>query len=283
MKSWAAAARGGVFDLGVGGAGAAEADVLARRGGEDHRLLRDEGELAAQIGAAEVAQIDAVEADCARGRIEETHEQLEDRGLAGAGGSDEGDGLAGADVEIEFGERGDLGAGRVVEGDAFEGQFAAHRDRQRAGGFGFGDAVGRFDELDHALRGAGGALQLTPDLGERGDGARDEHGVDHELHQFARGHHAGAHVAGPYPEHADDGGEDEEDHDGGHDRTDPDAAAGDLEGLFGDIAEAEAAGVLVGVGLDGLGGEQGLGGLGAGFRRCGPGFRATGRAACGRG
>ena len=49
----------------------------------------------------EVADVDAVDADRAGGRVEEPRHQVDQRGLAGAGRADHGDGLAGPDAGSE--------------------------------------------------------------------------------------------------------------------------------------------------------------------------------------
>ena len=97
------------LDLGVARLRPAEADVLARRGGEDHRLLRHQRELPPQVGARHLAQVDAVERDPARVRVEEAHQELEDRGLARARRPDQRHRLARRDPQVEAVERRRLG------------------------------------------------------------------------------------------------------------------------------------------------------------------------------
>ena len=72
------------FDLGVGGVGFAEADVLGDGAGKDRRLLLDIGEAAAKIGWRDVADIDAIDEDAAAADVVEALGQREDRALAGA-------------------------------------------------------------------------------------------------------------------------------------------------------------------------------------------------------
>jgi hypothetical protein len=67
---------------GIAGVRPAVADVLGHRGGEQHRLLRHDRERATQIGEAQVADVDAIDADRSRFGIVEAQQQIEDRGLA---------------------------------------------------------------------------------------------------------------------------------------------------------------------------------------------------------
>ena len=62
----------------------AVAQIVARRGGEDDRLLRHEGDPRAHVGRIGLAQVDAVEPDRADLRIVEALGELEQGRLAGA-------------------------------------------------------------------------------------------------------------------------------------------------------------------------------------------------------
>ncbi len=62
--------------------------------------------------------------------IVEAHQQLDDRGLAGAGRADDGDGLAGRDLQIEIVERLRLRPRRIMEGDVVEFDAPGQRPRQ---------------------------------------------------------------------------------------------------------------------------------------------------------
>ena len=78
----------------------AEADVVGDRAREQEAVLRDHDDRAgAARDSATVAQVDAVQAHRAGGRVVEARDQLRDRRLARAGRADERDGLAGRDVE----------------------------------------------------------------------------------------------------------------------------------------------------------------------------------------
>ena len=93
---------GSLDDLLIGGAGAAEGDVFADGSGEEGRLLEDDADLAAQGLQGGAADVDAVDQDAAGGRVVEAREQVDDGGFAGAGGAEQGDHLAGLDVEVDI-------------------------------------------------------------------------------------------------------------------------------------------------------------------------------------
>jgi hypothetical protein len=57
---------GGGLDLFIGGIGAAEADVLPRRGGEDHRVLRHQRHGAAETSRSIIASGPPVQQDAPR-------------------------------------------------------------------------------------------------------------------------------------------------------------------------------------------------------------------------
>jgi hypothetical protein len=107
----------------------AVADVLGRRGGEDHRVLRHQGDLAAQGQRVELAQVDAVEGDTALLRVVEAQQQLQHAALAGARGADQGHRLARAQLEGDAVERRLPGARGIVEAHALQRHGAAHRRR----------------------------------------------------------------------------------------------------------------------------------------------------------
>jgi predicted amidohydrolase len=83
----------------VGGAEAAIGDVLADRAAEQEDVLLHDADLAAQRGERHVPDIDAVDGDRAGADLVEARQQRADGGLAGAGRTDEGDGLAGVMVQ----------------------------------------------------------------------------------------------------------------------------------------------------------------------------------------
>src|SRR2546421_327421 len=96
--------RGGVAEVGGAGGGlglAAVGDVVPDGAGEEPGVLEDHAVAAAYVVAGEVAVVGAVEEDAAAVDFVEPHEQVDQGGLAGSGGPDDGDGLAGGGVEGE--------------------------------------------------------------------------------------------------------------------------------------------------------------------------------------
>src|SRR5215218_7663464 len=63
-------------------------EVLPQRAGEDVRLLRDQAEQPGQIPGTDVTDVHAAEPDTAPLRWQQADEQVSQRGLAGAAGSD---------------------------------------------------------------------------------------------------------------------------------------------------------------------------------------------------
>ena len=129
MKSCGVGGARRVADLLPGGVEPAVADVLLDRPREEQRLLEDDADLLPQRLELEVAEVDAVDHDAARSRIVEADEQAHQGALAGAGGADDGDPLAGARLEGDVVER--VVAARVGEVDVPDGDAALARGRAR--------------------------------------------------------------------------------------------------------------------------------------------------------
>ena len=112
---------GGGAHLGVGGIGPAIADVVPGVGGEDHRILRHHARCAARSSRADRQRSASTPSTDAAGlRIVEAQQQLEHRGLAGAGGADQRHRLAGFTAQRESPQRRLRRARRIVEGDVVE-------------------------------------------------------------------------------------------------------------------------------------------------------------------
>ena len=184
--------RGGAgrrLDLGVAGLRPAEADVLARRGGEDHRLLRHQRDCAAQVGARQLAQVDAVERR--RGR------RPGRRSAAAAGrswscrrrtGRPAPRSRPGAMRRLRSSSAGVVRPRRIVEGDALEGDRAPASAPAAAPGL---RRVARSGRRRGAARPC--ARWRRPRAAARPRSRRapptdagDHHRVDHELDQLAR-------------------------------------------------------------------------------------------------
>ena len=83
----------------VGGIQLAVADIIHHGAGEQVGILQHDTKAAAQVGLFNLVDIDAIVADLAVGNVVEPVDQVGDGGLARAGGSDEGDLLAGVGVK----------------------------------------------------------------------------------------------------------------------------------------------------------------------------------------
>ena len=97
-------ARGGA-DLGAGGVGAAEHEVVVDARVHHQLLLVDDGDRVAHRRRRVVGDVVAVDGDDPGVGGELAGEQPAQRRLAGAARSDEGDDLAGGDVEGQVGQR----------------------------------------------------------------------------------------------------------------------------------------------------------------------------------
>ena len=132
---------GGGLDLGIAGTGAAEADVVARRGRKDHRVLRHQRDVLAEAVAAHPVKRHTVEQHPACIGVVEALDKLHDGGLARAGRANEGHRLARLNVEVDAVQRLDPRPRRIGEIDLVEGDLAAHGSRHRQGLNGIGHRV----------------------------------------------------------------------------------------------------------------------------------------------
>ena len=265
---------GGGHHLGVVRRGSAVADIVQGVGGEDHRVLRDDRDLVAQIVQGQVADVPAIKADAAARYVVEPQQQLKDRGLARSGRPDQCHVLAGQDFQIDIVQGGDFGPCRVTEGDLFEADRRLLRLRQRLDSGGFSDGGFGAQQFQQAFSGAGGAHDVAPYLGDGSHAPRDQHRIENERSQLAVSHGAVVDLIGAYPQHEDDGAHDGGDHQGGQGGAHPGAGHGGGEARFGSIGEALALPLFLGVGLDrghGIedfaGQRRGVGDLVLGFPR----------------
>ncbi len=191
----------GGLHLGVGGVGAAVADVLADRAVEQPRVLQNHRELAAQLGAVPVANVHAVDLERARVHVIEALEQLDERGLARARGAHDGHGLAGQGRAGEVVD--DRLVRRVAKAHVVElDKAVALLGNDRSCGLGL---LGGGEELEDALGGRGHGLQrvthvakLLDRLGEVAhvlDEALDVTGGGRASKRELGAHHDDAHVA----------------------------------------------------------------------------------------
>jgi len=102
------------------GVRAAEQQVAVDGVVEEHRVLGDDGDVAAQVGEAHRAHVVAVDGDPAGGGLVEAGNEVGEGGLAGAAGADEGADRAGGNrggEAVQDGLAGLVGEGHALEGD----------------------------------------------------------------------------------------------------------------------------------------------------------------------
>ena len=200
-KVIAARSTSGGLDLGIARIGASVADVLADGAVEQPGVLQHHGKLAAQCRAVPVAHVDALDAQRTAVHVVETLQQLNERGLAGAGGADDGDGLAGLRLAAKVVDDGLVR--RVAKLDVVELHVAgALLGNLRVGLL---LLLGRGEELKDALGGSGHRLHRIAHVAQLLHRLRKvAHVLDKALDVAGRGvagqrelraHHDDAHVA----------------------------------------------------------------------------------------
>ena len=239
------------------------AQIVARRGGEHHRVLRHHRDALADVGGIGVAQVDAVEQDLALLRIVEALGELKDRRLAGARRADHREPLALLHPQAEIVERRDFAPGRVVEGHMLERELAERRlgQRDRPGGrldIGLG-----LEQFGQALGCARGAQQVAEDLGQGPERPAQQPAAKHEGGDRPAAHPPGGDVDRALPDHQHDRADQEEDHAGGEDRTHADAALGGREHALDRVGETLGLAALLAERLDDLHRTQDFAGDGA--------------------
>lgn len=181
---------GGLHDLFRGRVGTAVGDVVADRVREQEGVLGDQADRGAQGVQGEFADVVAADEDGSVGHVVEARQEQGDRGLARAGGADDREGLAGADLEAEPVENRPLvvvAEGHVVELDGGRGvggellgavlQIRLGVDQlQDALGAGAGLLADREDHREHADR----ADELGEVGGEGDEGAEGDVTADRE-------------------------------------------------------------------------------------------------------
>ena len=124
MKSCAAAALAAAMISSSRGLRLAEGDVLADGAAEQGGLLQHDADLRAQRIERHIAQVVPVDGDAAFGRIVEARQQVDDGGLAGAGGAEQRNRLAG------LGFKGDILQHRVAAAEIAEGHVLELHQRR---------------------------------------------------------------------------------------------------------------------------------------------------------
>src|SRR2546430_1244632 len=146
---------GGVLD-----ALGAEADIGLNRSGEEKRILEHDAELAAKVLQLDGSNVLAVEKNLTALNVVEAEKQRNERGLAGTGVADDGEGLARCDAKREVAQNPvfvcRLGNIAVAEPDIAKFDFAARADQRH----GMGIRLDRYRLLhgrgDAPRRGHGG-------------------------------------------------------------------------------------------------------------------------------
>ena len=100
----------GLDQLSFGSVGPGIPEVVAYRLVEQVRVLVHHTDRTAKRRLSEVADIDSIDQKCAIGHVVKTRDQRDEGGLAGPGGTDDGNRLSRLDVEIDVVE--DLGGDR---------------------------------------------------------------------------------------------------------------------------------------------------------------------------
>jgi hypothetical protein len=144
-----------------------------------------------------------------------------------------------AHVQREALQRRQVGAARIGEGDALEGDRPQRWDRlrQRTGLGGGCDAGLRVQQFAHPLHGAGGLLHVAPGLAQGPDRAGGHDRQERELEQGAPAHLAAHGALHAQPEDHHDAAEHEADDQGGHDGARRHPGQRGAEGLFHRRAE----------------------------------------------
>ncbi len=174
---------GSADDLVIGGAGGAEGDIFADGIGEEGGLLEDDADLGAEGVEGGAADVEAIDADETGGGVVKAGQEADDGGLAGAGGAEQGDDLAGLDGEVDIGEDFMLA---VAEGDVLELDLA---EGDGDGGgirlvFDLGD---RIEDVEDAFGGGTGDGDGGDDEAETADGVDELADVGDEGDDFAEG------------------------------------------------------------------------------------------------
>src|SRR5260370_1947474 len=119
----------GVLDGVAVDVGSAEANVCFDGAGEEEAVLKNDAEQAAEVLEIDFADVDAVEQDLAALDVIEAKKERDERGFAGAGVADNGEGLAGLDAEGDIAEDpivfSRMGNGTITEPDVAKFDFAA--------------------------------------------------------------------------------------------------------------------------------------------------------------
>ncbi len=114
----------GFHNFFVRGVKPAVADILLDGAGEEKIVLRHDAHIAAQTFQSNVPHIYPVNQHMPARGVVKTANQVDNGGLAGAGGSHQRDGFPGRNMKVYMLQHFDVRCVRVSKGDVFKGDFA---------------------------------------------------------------------------------------------------------------------------------------------------------------
>ena len=189
---------GGCLQVDLAGVGPPEADVVGDGPVQHPRVLGHQRELVAERAQAQAAQVDPVQLDRAGVGVVEPLQQGEQGRLAGAGGADNADPLAGGHLQVQVAQ--DRGALGVGEPDPAQGQPVAGR-AGRDGVGRLGHDLARVEHLEDPLAAGRAPGQGPGQPGQGPDGPVQAGQVGQHHQQRPQGHPAAGHRGHPQPQH----------------------------------------------------------------------------------
>mmetsp|Transcript_93422 Transcript_93422/g.264500 ORF Transcript_93422/g.264500 Transcript_93422/m.264500 type:complete len:223 (+) Transcript_93422:496-1164(+) len=177
-------------------------DVLRDRQPEEHRLLRDECHLVAQVAGVQAPDIVAIDEEAPASHLVEPDEQRQHCGLPSPARPNEGVGGVHRDFNAEPLKHQHVLPGRVGENDILEGDVALDRCLREAPA-GDRDPGRPVDELEGAARRADGDKDLRDQPQHHADTRADLDGIQHESRQLPHSEVAFDHQACAEPHDKD--------------------------------------------------------------------------------
>src|SRR6185312_5912157 len=175
--------------------GIGERDIVAHRAVEQHVLLQDHADLAAQPGGVGHHEVHAVDQYAPALRDVEPLYQLGDRALARARWPDDADRLAGGEIEGDI-VQDFLPVDAIAEGDVIEADIATDR-RQRGTGRGVARFGGRVEDVAEPENRKPRLVEVLPELRQPQHRRGNATGKDVEGHELPDRKRAADHEPGP--------------------------------------------------------------------------------------
>ena len=176
-------AAGRLLDLGVARIGSRERDVVAHRGREQERVLRDRRDRAPQRTWLELAHVDAVDDHPPGLHVVQPRDQRGQRRLARAGRADQRERATRRQVEIDAVEHRPRRV--VAEAHALEPQLARARPAVAPAAPAAHDLRLLVEQLEHAAAGRDGALHLADPHAEHAERHHQHREVEVEREEAA--------------------------------------------------------------------------------------------------